>query len=105
MTDGALCPPGWPSAALTRRTRDPHFHEGALMNVPHLLDHIVIAGPDLQELVDWLHELTRITAAPGRAHPTGTSDALVALTVGGRPRRPYLDLIGPDPERRGEDAP
>lgn len=75
------------------------------MNVPHLLDHIVIAGPDLQELVDWFHELTGITAAPGGAHPTGTANALVALTVGGRPRPHYLELIGPDPEREGEELP
>ena len=75
------------------------------MNVPHLLDHIVIAGPDLQELVDWFHELTGVTAAPGGAHPTGTANALVALTVGGRPRPHYLELIGPDPEREGEELP
>lgn len=75
------------------------------MNVPHLLDHIVVAGPDLQELVDWFHELTGVTAAPGGAHPTGTANALVALTVGGRPRPHYLELIGPDPEREGEELP
>ena len=75
------------------------------MNVPHLLDHIVIAGPDLQELVDWFHELTGITAAPGGAHPTGTANALVALTVVGQPRPHYLELIGPDPEREGEELP
>ena len=75
------------------------------MNVPHLLDHIVIAGPDLQELVDWFHELTGITAAPGGAHPTGTANALVALTVGGEPRPHYLELIGPDPEREEEELP
>src|SRR5690625_7784831 len=75
------------------------------MNVPHLLDHIVIAGPDLQELVDWFHELTGIAAATGGAHPTGTANALVALTVGGRPRPHYLELIGPDPEREGDPLP
>ena len=75
------------------------------MSVPHLLDHIVIAGPDLQELVDWFHELTGVTAAPGGAHPTGTANALIALTVGGEPRPHYLELIGPDPERDGEELP
>ena len=75
------------------------------MSVPHLLDHIVIAGPDLQELVDWFHELTGVTAAPGGAHPTGTANALIALTVGGEPRPHYLELIGPDPEREGEELP
>ena len=75
------------------------------MSVPHLLDHIVIAGPDLQELVDWFHELTGVTAAPGGAHPTGTANALIALTVGGEPRPHYIELIGPDPEREGEELP
>ncbi|WP_114854344.1 VOC family protein [Brachybacterium sp. YJGR34] len=75
------------------------------MSVPHLLDHIVIAGPDLSELVDWFHDLTGITAALGGAHPTGTANALVALTVGGERRPHYLELIGPDPEREGEELP
>lgn len=75
------------------------------MSVPHLLDHIVIAGPDLAETVDWFRELTGVTAAPGGAHPTGTANALVALTVNGEPRPHYLELIGPDPEREGEELP
>ena len=75
------------------------------MSVPHLLDHIVIAGPDLTELVDWFHELTGITAAPGGAHPTGTANALVALTVRGERRPHYLELVGPDPKREGEELP
>jgi hypothetical protein len=75
------------------------------MSVPRLLDHIVIAGPDLGELVDWFRELTGITAAPGGTHPTGTANALVALTVGGERRPHYLELIGPDPEREGEELP
>ncbi|MDN5900432.1 MAG: VOC family protein, partial [Brachybacterium sp.] len=69
------------------------------------LDHIVIAGPDLAETVDWFRELTGITAAPGGAHPTGTANALVALTVKGEPRPHYLELIGPDPAREGEELP
>ncbi|MGP9538062.1 VOC family protein [Brachybacterium sp. AOP43-C2-M15] len=75
------------------------------MSVPHLLDHIVIAGPDLQEAVDWFRDLTGVTAAPGGVHPTGTANALVALTVGGEPRPYYLELIGPDPDREGEELP
>ena len=75
------------------------------MSVPHLLDHIVIAGPDLAETVDWFRELTGVTPAPGGAHPTGTANALVALTVNGEPRPHYLELIGPDPEREGEELP
>ena len=49
------------------------------MSIPTLLDHIVIAGPDLQDLVDWFAERTGVVAAPGGAHPTGTANALVAL--------------------------
>ena len=75
------------------------------MSVPRLLDHIVIAGPDLAELVDWFRELTGVTAAPGGTHPTGTANALVALTVDGAKRPHYLELIGPDPEREGEELP
>ena len=75
------------------------------MSVPRLLDHIVIAGPDLAEIVDWFRELTGVTAAPGGTHPTGTANALVALTVNGQPRPHYLELIGPDPEREGEELP
>ena len=75
------------------------------MSVPRLLDHIVIAGPDLAELVDWFRELTGVTAAPGGTHPTGTANALVALTVNGEPRPHYLELIGPDPEREDEELP
>ncbi|MGP9680861.1 VOC family protein [Brachybacterium sp. AOP3-A1-3] len=75
------------------------------MSVPHLLDHIVIAGPDLAEIVDWFRELTGVTAAPGGTHPTGTANALVAFTVNGAKRPHYLELIGPDPEREGEELP
>lgn len=75
------------------------------MSVPHLLDHIVIAGPDLTETVEWFRELTGVTAAPGGSHPDGTANALVALTVDGEPRPHYLELIGPDPERAGEELP
>lgn len=75
------------------------------MSVPHLLDHIVIAGPDLAETVDWFRELTGVEPAPGGSHPTGTANALVALTVGGERRPHYLELIGPDPEREGEELP
>ena len=75
------------------------------MSIPHQLDHIVIAGPDLAELVDWFHDLTGVRAAPGGAHTTGTANALVALTVDGEPRPHYLELIGPDPERETEQLP
>jgi catechol 2,3-dioxygenase-like lactoylglutathione lyase family enzyme len=59
------------------------------MSTPSLLDHIVIAGPSLEELVDWFRDLTGVTAPPGGTHPTGTANA----------------LGGPDPEREGEELP
>ncbi|KAM9864690.1 hypothetical protein ACIFOC_02432 [Leucobacter aridicollis] len=59
------------------------------------LDHIVIAAPNLAELVDWFAEVTGVVAEPGGRHPTGTQNALVALTIGGRRGRQYIELIGP----------
>ena len=75
------------------------------MSIPALLDHVVIAGPDLAALVDWFAERTGVLAAPGGAHPTGTANALVALTVDGRRGPPYIELIGPDPERAEPEVP
>lgn len=67
------------------------------MTRPRLLDHVVIAGPDLDALVAWFAERTGVTAAPGGEHPTGTANALVALTVDGRRAPHYVELIGPNP--------
>ena len=75
------------------------------MSIPRLLDHIVIAGPDLDELVRWFAQLTGVTAAPGGVHPTGTANALVALTVDGERGPQYIELIGPDPDRSGPGLP
>ncbi|GAA3025797.1 VOC family protein [Microbacterium dextranolyticum] len=69
------------------------------MSIPTLLDHVVIAGPDLPALIDWFAERTGVVAAPGGAHPTGTANALVALTVDGARGPQYIELIGPNPER------
>jgi hypothetical protein len=67
------------------------------VSTPALLDHIVIAGPDLAGVVAWFAERTGVTAAPGGAHPTGTANALVALTIDGRRSPHYIELIGPNP--------
>lgn len=69
------------------------------MSIPTLLDHVVIAGPDLPALIDWFAERTGVVAAPGGAHPTGTANALVALTVDGERGPQYIELIGPNPDR------
>lgn len=75
------------------------------MGIPRLLDHVVIAGPDLAGLVDWFAERTGVVAAPGGAHPTGTANALVALTVEGARGPQYIELIGPNPERPEPELP
>lgn len=75
------------------------------MSIPRLLDHVVIAGPDLDELVRWFAQLTGVSAAPGGVHPTGTANALVALTVDGARGPRYIELIGPDPARQDAALP
>jgi hypothetical protein len=58
-----------------------------------VLDHLVLAGPDLAETVAWFTDLTGITPAPGGSHVgLGTANHLVGLGEGA-----YLELIGPDP--------
>jgi hypothetical protein len=69
------------------------------MSIPRLLDHVVIAGPDLDEVIRWFAALTGVQARPGGAHPTGTANALVALTIDGARGPQYIELIGPDPDR------
>ncbi len=75
------------------------------MSIPTLLDHVVIAGPDLQGVIDWFAERTGVVAAPGGAHPTGTANALVALTIDGARGPQYIELIGPDPDRAEAELP
>lgn len=75
------------------------------MSIPTLLDHVVIAGPDLAGVVDWFAERTGVVAAPGGAHPTGTANALVALTVNGVRGPQYIELIGPNPDRAESELP
>lgn len=75
------------------------------MSIPTLLDHVVIAGPDLDALVAWFAERTGVVAAPGGAHPTGTANALVALTVDGIRGPQYIELIGPNPDRPEPELP
>lgn len=69
------------------------------MPIPELLDHLVLAGPDLSALVSWFEDATGVRPVAGGAHPTGTANALVALTAAGQSGRHYLELLGPDPDR------
>ncbi|WP_104477388.1 VOC family protein [Microterricola pindariensis] len=63
-----------------------------------VLDHLVLAGPDLGAAVAHVARLTGVTAAPGGRHALGTANALIAFTVAGARGTHYLEIIGPDPE-------
>ncbi|MGW2963117.1 VOC family protein [Streptomyces sp. NPDC001220] len=62
---------------------------------PPLLDHLVLATPDLAATVADFARRTGVTPAAGGAHPDlGTRNHLVSLGGTG-----YLEIIGPDPEQ------
>src|SRR5699024_8908953 len=82
--------------AYLRRRSEPEMTAPA--PIPAQLDHVILAGPDLPEAISAVEQLTGVRAAPGGKHPTGTANALIAFTVGGRRVPHYLELIGPDPE-------
>lgn len=64
------------------------------------LDHLLYAGPDLEELGHDLRLRGGPEAAPGGRHDAwGTHNALVGLGVGR-----YLELIAPEPGRDGSWA-
>jgi hypothetical protein len=72
-----------------------------------VLDHIVLAAPDLAAAVAEFTELTCVQPAPGGQHlGLGTANYLVGLT-GGLPSADsaYLEIIGPDPEQPPPAAP
>ena len=59
------------------------------------IDHIVIAAPNLADLVSRFEKLTGVKPVEGGRHDVGTANALVPLSG---PEGSYLELIGPDPE-------
>ncbi|MFF8726101.1 VOC family protein [Streptomyces sp. NPDC015171] len=69
--------------------------------IPPLLDHLVLATPDLGATVAEFARRTGIVPAPGGVHlALGTRNQLVGL--GGRS---YLEIIGPDPEQPAPTGP
>lgn len=76
--------------------------------MPTDLDHLVFAGPSLADAIDEIERVTGVRAAPGGRHTTtGTANALIALTIGGKPGPQYLEIIGPDADagRSATDVP
>lgn len=72
--------------------------------VPAALDHLVFAGPDLDDLVAWFADQTGVRAVPGGRHPSGTINALVGLEAEHGDRH-YLELLAPDPHREEQALP
>ncbi|WP_369274153.1 VOC family protein [Streptomyces sp. R11] len=69
--------------------------------IPALLDHLVLATPDLSATVADFARRTGVTPAPGGVHVgLGTRNYLVSL--GGTS---YLEIIGPDPEQSAPGGP
>ncbi|GGU17010.1 hypothetical protein GCM10010259_04380 [Streptomyces daghestanicus] len=86
----------------TRSTRGPVLRTlRAMDSHPALLDHLVLATPDLAATVADFTRRTGVAPAPGGVHVgRGTRNFLVSLGGTG-----YLEIVGPDPEQATPDGP
>ncbi|WP_194793211.1 VOC family protein [Raineyella fluvialis] len=66
--------------------------------IPHHLDHLVFATPDLPTAVASLEEAIGVRATPGGRHPgRGTRNYLISFSD-----TSYLEIIGPDDEAEAD---
>jgi hypothetical protein len=70
-------------------------------NLGAVLDHLVLAAPDLAAAVAHFAEITGVDPVPGGHHVgIGTANHLIGLGgADGAHRDAYLEIIGPDPDQ------